>query len=353
MKWRNPWLIAVSVASSLLMPLGRAAATETVGTGSKKTVGFRVLPSASWLQWNVPFAIEPMNRIDGSPYFVYQTGSSNNDIYYFNFGAPSFVAYATTPCPTTWSDCELAMNAAVPFSFHEPSNPPSSWVGYDVQATLAHELGHWAGADHDVANIENHLRFSGSATGPHWPTMSLGYASGITAPWQLRWLTTDDAQAIQVSNRTNSVGFAADQSFDNPAYPNSWFHAANLGHNFATYCNNGMAFEGPCYHEYNGQDWASTAQDFWNYGSQAPTQIFSCTTARAWNSVPTTITLAIWDLASPTPTYNSHVIAGNDSSWRQVCSPIRTGTAGRRLRIEVYVNTPNINVDLDDLQVWS
>lgn len=155
---------------------------------------------------------------------------------------------------------------------------------------------------------------------------------------------------------TSGVGYAADHSFDNGFYfPGSWDYLAGGSLNFARYCGNAQAFEGSCYSEFNSPVWSAVHQDLSNRGPAAPSSMYMCARIRSpWNWQIETM-LILWDLdtATPTPTVGFHTIPAGDSSWRAACTPVANGLAGHSVRVQVFNMTPNHNLSVDDVQVWS
>jgi hypothetical protein len=318
-------------------------AYESTVVDGPRSVGYRVQPSASFVQPVTAWIEQQFAGVDGSPYTLFQTSNTFNDIYGFHAPGSSWAAFASVGCNGTFQDCELVLNTGLVFRQH-------TWAdqsGEDIQEVVTHELLHWAGLTHDEL-ASNSAQFSYSEVGHHWPTVTSGYIAETSI--LQRWLSQDDAQGLQSSHRVNGVGVAANHSFDTPAWAWSWFHVASQTYNHLVYCNSAAA-EPPCYKEFNGTGWVSTAQDFFNFGPAADQTFSYCTTLRTFSWSPVSITAAVWDLDSLQHTASGHVVGPGDFSWRTVCSPTRSGTAGRHIRIETYVNTPNVNVDLDNVVV--
>lgn len=151
------------------------------------------------------------------------------------------------------------------------------------------------------------------------------------------------------------VGFAADHSFDNGTfYPGSWDFTTSSSMNQVRYCGNGLAFEGLCYQEYNSPTWSSVFQEFADRGTAAPNSMYMCARIRSsWPSAPVNARLSIWDMETFVGVHGPHVLPAGDATWHLACSPTASGIGDGNVRVEIYNETANYNLSVDDIQVWS
>jgi hypothetical protein len=370
--------ICVSVLCFFVGLLGdRARPAEaydlwTPAGGPHLDIGFRVdstSPNASSLDWIMPYAIQPWNALDATtgytaPYRFHLDPSSNNIIRFAPLGIDR-VAEASGGCPTSNSNCFLTLSTTRRFG---DTTSGSCWINcsasddttvYDFQATIAHELGHWAGA-----NDNNGPGSPGFAPGTWWKWSGLGphvstmdFKGFNSDGWKQRFPTGDDAQAVLRAHLDPARGMAVDHSFEGDnTYPHAWDLTGVGSASMTKTCSGGWV--GSCLAMFTGSGWTGLIQIFFNYGAGAADHPTACMSFRN-QSGANEASLVIWNITDGTYSWSGPFVP--TSTWQRPCVEYRNayGTPpyhntnavlnNKWVWVYAYNYTPNATLGVDHL----